>query len=309
MTIPVTHIADHVAMIDNGLLHTDGFGATYVVLGDAVALIETGTSLTVETTLAGLAQLGIERDAVQHILLTHVHMDHAGGAGVLAQALPNAKVYIHSLTAPHLVDPTRLLRSVQRAVGDMWPLYGDMVPIAAERVIAAEDLRLDLGRNIVLAAIPTPGHSPDHLAFWDAHSRTLWAGDALGIVMSTHHLPFAVTPPPAFDLAAQLATFEQLATLPIETLLPSHFGRTPNSPAATIDAMHSHLLALRDQTLAGMQQPEMPTAQIIERLMPTTRPLAPALDFVVRETIAMSIRGMKLYFERNPARGSGFGDA
>jgi glyoxylase-like metal-dependent hydrolase (beta-lactamase superfamily II) len=287
-------------MIDNGLLQTDGFGATYVVRGDRVALIETGTSHSAATILSGLDALGIARDAVEHILLTHVHMDHAGGAGVLAQALPNATVYIHSMTAPHLVEPSRLLKSVERAVAEMWPIYGTIVPIAAERIQPAENLRLDLGRQIVLEAIATPGHSPDHLAFWDAHSRTLWAGDAIGIVMSTHRLSFAVTPPPAFDLSAQLATFAHLATLPIETLLPSHFGRTPHPPASALDEMHTCLTALRDATLAGMQQAELPLAQIVERLLPTTRPLSPALDLVVRGTLAMSVRGMKLYFERNP---------
>lgn len=300
MSVPVTHLADHIAMIDTGLLETDGFGSTYVVRGDDVALIETGTSLSAEVILAGLDQLGIARDAVQHILLTHVHMDHAGGAGLLVQALPNATVYISSMTAQYLIDPTRLLRSVERAVGEMWPMYGTLVPLAADRIQPAEDLRLDLGKNIVLESIPTPGHSPDHLAFWDGHSRTLWAGDAIGIVMSTHDLTFAVTPPPAFDLPAQLATFERLAALPIEMLLPSHFGRTPHAPATTLDEMHTHFNALRDQTLAGMQQAEMPIAQIVERLAPRNKPWSPALERVVQGTIAMSVRGMKLYFERNP---------
>lgn len=300
MSLPTTRLADHIAMIDNGLLNTAGFGATYVVRGDSVALIETGTSLTAAATLRGLEQLGIDRDAVAHILLTHVHMDHAGGAGALARELPNAKVYIHELTAPHLIDPERLLRSVERAVGPMWPLYGTVVPIDAERIRPANDLRLDLGGGITIEAVATPGHSPDHLAFWDAHSGTLWAGDAIGIVMSTHRLPFAVTPPPAFDLPDQLATFERLAAMPIATLLPSHFGPTPSPPGAAIAEMRERLLALRDATRAGMAQAELPINRIVDQLLPTSRPLEPALDFVVRETIAMSVRGMQRYLERHP---------
>lgn len=300
MTVPTTRLADHISMIDNGLLNTDGFGATYVVRGDSVALIETGTSLTADATLQGLEQLGISRDAVEHILLTHVHMDHAGGAGALARELPNASVYIHEMTAPHLSDPTRLLRSVERAVGPMWPLYGTVVPITAERLRPANGLRLDLGGGIVIEAIPTPGHSPDHLAFWDAHSGTLWSGDAIGIVMSTHRVPFAVTPPPAFDLPDQLATFERLAAMPISTLLPSHFGPTPTPPADAIAEMRERLLALRDATRAGMAEAELPIDRIVDQLLPTRRPLDPALDFVVRETIAMSVRGMQRYLERHP---------
>ncbi len=300
MAVSITHITDQIAMIDNGVLQTDGFGATYVVRSDQIAIIETGTSHSAETILQGLDQLGIARAAVEHILLTHIHMDHAGGAGVLLQSLPNATVYIHSMTAPHLVEPSRLLKSVERAVAEMWPIYGTLVPIAADRIQPAENLRLDLGRQIVLEAIATPGHSPDHLAFWDAHSRTLWAGDAIGILMSTHQLAMPVTPPPAFDLAAQLATFDRLGSMPIEILLPSHFGRTPHPPATALDQMHTRLTLLSDATLAGMQQAELPLAHIVEQLLPTDRPLSPALDLVVRGTLAMSVRGMKLYFERNP---------
>src|SRR5215210_3171631 len=112
------HVDDTIAYVDNGLLDTAGVGTTYVVQGDEVALVETGTSLCAPAILEGLRALGVRPQAVRHILLTHVHLDHAGGAGVLVDSMPDAMVYIHSLTGPHLVDPSRLLPSAERALGE-----------------------------------------------------------------------------------------------------------------------------------------------------------------------------------------------
>ncbi|MCA0352184.1 MAG: MBL fold metallo-hydrolase [Chloroflexi bacterium] len=300
MQVPLTQLSDHIAMIDNGLLTTDGFGATYVIQGDQVALIETGTSLTAEATLAGLQQLGIAPEAVEHILLTHVHMDHSGGAGILAQHLPNAKVYLHSMTAEHLVEPSRLMRSVERAVGQMWHVYGTMLPIAAERMLAAENLNLNLGKGIVLQAVPTPGHSPDHLAFWEAHSGTMWAGDSIGILMSTFNLNMPVTPPPAFNLADQLQAFQTLAQYPIRQLLPSHFGPTVAAPSLALEEMHQRLVNIVRDVRDHLHLTELPVEAIVERALPTNEPVSPALNLVLWGNLSMSVRGLKLFFERNP---------
>ena len=296
MTVPVTQLSDYLWMIDNGLLETDGFGATYVIRGASIALIETGTSLSVPSILAGLDQLGINYAAVEHILLTHIHMDHAGGAGLLAQHLPNAQVYIHSMTAQYLVDPARLLRSVERAVGDLWSIYGTMVPLDATRLVAAENLRLDLGQNILIEALPTPGHSPDHLAFWEARSGTLWCGDAIGIVMSTHDVACAVTPPPTFDLQAQTATFATLRTLPIHMLLPSHFGQPAADPQTVLDTMETMVRELAADVEQGLRTGTMPTERILQRVMTSQATRYPRVERVVRGTTLMSIQGMQRYF-------------
>ncbi|MFD3164229.1 MBL fold metallo-hydrolase [Herpetosiphon sp. NSE202] len=300
MQVPLTQLSDQIAMIDNGLLTTDGFGATYVVQGDQVALIETGTSLTAEATLAGLQQLGIDPAAVEHILLTHVHMDHSGGAGILAQHLPNAKVYLHSMTAAHLAEPSKLMRSVERAVGPMWQVYGTMLPIEAERILPAEHLSLNLGKGIVLEAVPTPGHSPDHLAFWEANSGTLWAGDSIGILMSTYNLNMPVTPPPAFNLADQLQAFQTLAKYPIRQLLPSHFGPTVAPPALALEEMHERLVKIVRDVRDNLHAAELPVEAIVEQALPTKEPVSPALNLVLWGNLAMSVHGLKLFFDRNP---------
>ncbi len=223
--VEIIPVDDHITAIDHNLLGLPGVGVTYVVRGESIALIETGTALTVPHTLAGLKRLGIHADAVDHILCTHIHMDHAGGAGYLAAALPRANVYINSMTSQHLVDPSKLLPSVRRAVGEAaWPLHGDLKPIPAERMRPAEDLHLDLGQGIILTAIATPGHSPDHLSFRDSKSGGLFIGDAAGLVMDHWDLAFPCTPVPAYDLAAHRATIARLKALDLPRIYVTHHG-------------------------------------------------------------------------------------
>lgn len=218
-------VDDHITAVDHNLLGLPGVGVTYVVRGEAVALVETGTSLTVPHTLAGLEALGVRPEEVEHILCTHIHMDHAGGAGYLAAALPRAQVYIHSMTGQHLVDPSKLMPSVRRAVGEeAWPLHGDVRPLPPERLRPAEALRLDLGRGVVLEAIATPGHSPDHLSYRDGKSGGLFIGDAAGLVMDRWALAFPCTPVPTYDLAAHRATIARLQALDLPRIYVTHHG-------------------------------------------------------------------------------------
>jgi len=218
-------VDSHIWAIDHELLGLPGVGVTYVVTGEEIALIETGTALTVPQTLAGLDALGIDRAAVRHILCTHIHMDHAGASGHLAAALPNAFVYINSSVAEHLVNPTKLMASVRRAVGEeAWPLHGELLPIPAERIRPAEQLYLDLGRDVVLTAIATPGHSPDHLSYLDHKSGGLFIGDAAGLAMDRWGLAFPVTPVPTYDLEAHRTTIARLRTLNLPRIYLTHYG-------------------------------------------------------------------------------------
>ncbi|NNJ10051.1 MBL fold metallo-hydrolase [Chloroflexales bacterium ZM16-3] len=218
-------VDDHITAIDHNLLGIPGVGVSYLVRGESAALIETGTSPTVPQTLAGLERLGVRPEQIDHIICTHVHMDHAGGAGYLAAALPRASVHIHSMSIEHLADPARLMSSVRRAVGEeAWALHGDVKPIPVERLLPAEHLRLDLGRDVILEAIATPGHSPDHLSYWDRRSGGLFIGDAAGLVMDRWELYFPVTPVPTYNLRAHRDTIAMLRAQPIPRIYVTHHG-------------------------------------------------------------------------------------
>jgi glyoxylase-like metal-dependent hydrolase (beta-lactamase superfamily II) len=291
----IISIDDTISAIDHDLLGSPGIGVTYVVRGDddQVALIETGTSLTVEKTLAGLEQLGVAREAVRHIICTHIHMDHAGGAGLLAEALPNAEVYINSATAEFLVDPRKLLQSTRRAVGEaLWPLQGTICPLPPVRLCPAETLRLDLGRGVTLEAIASPGHSADHIAFFAERSGALFAGDSCGVAMPRYGIGARpVTPPPGFDLDAQIATFERLSALPIEHLLVTHCGPVEGG-AAALRAQHAHLLDAADAVRAAVERGNLDAADLAARLFPAGE------HPVMQVWSEMSIAGIARYFRK-----------
>jgi glyoxylase-like metal-dependent hydrolase (beta-lactamase superfamily II) len=288
-------IDDTVAAIDHDLFGMPGIGVTYVISGDPgqVALIESGTSLTAPLTLAGLDQLGVARESVRAIICTHIHMDHAGGAGPLAEALPGADVYINTATAGFLVDPSRLIPSTRRAVGEaLWPLQGTIHPLPVERLRPAETLQLDLGRGVGLRAIASPGHSADHIAFFAEHNGALFAGDACGIAMPRWGLdPRPVTPPPGFDLEAQIATYQHLSALPIAHLLVTHCGPVVGG-AAALRAQHTQLLDAAEAVRAAIARDVLDISTLAAHLFPTDD--HPVLSVWSQ----MSIAGIARYFQK-----------
>jgi glyoxylase-like metal-dependent hydrolase (beta-lactamase superfamily II) len=294
--VQIIPVDDHITAIDHDLLDLPGIGVTYVVRGDTIALIETGTSLTVPATLAGLEQLGIHPDAVDHILCTHIHMDHAGGAGYLAAALPRARVYINSMTAEHLSDPSKLMPSVRRAVGEeAWALHGDIKPIPPERLVPAENLRLDLGHDVVLEAIATPGHSPDHLSYRDLKSGGLFIGDAAGLVMDDYGLAFPVTPVPTYDLEAQRSTIAMLQQLAPERLYVTHFG--PHDDVAfQLNRAAEKLEELVTLVGLALDAGDSDVAELSRRWVPYPDDGPAAI--VARSWSQMSVAGLLRYEER-----------
>ncbi|HEU4582003.1 MAG TPA: MBL fold metallo-hydrolase [Polyangiaceae bacterium] len=201
------------------------------------AIIDTGANAAVPLTLAALEQLGIPRQSVELLFLTHVHLDHAGGAGLLLQELPNATVSVHPRGAAHLVDPSRLEAATIAVYGQRAyeQLYGKLVPIAAERIAASSDGgRLQLGSS-ELTVLHTPGHALHHHALFDAGGRAVFTGDTFGLSyreLDTEQGAFIVptTTPTQFDPEQLLASVARLAALPVEAAYLTHFGRVTGVP-------------------------------------------------------------------------------
>lgn len=301
MALRSGNVSEAIAFFDNGLLDTPGIGATYVVRGDDVALIETGTSLCAPAILEELAALGIRPQEVRHILLTHVHMDHAGGAGALARAMPEAQVYIHSLTGRHLIDPSRLLPSAERALGDLFARHGTIVPLSPEKVVPAEDLDLDLGRGVRLQAIPTPGHSPDHLSYYEPSSGALFAGDAVGIVLPDFQHLGPVTPPPVFDVMAQQATFARLSALSIQHLLFTHWGPAHQPATVVIQRLQAEFERF-DQLMRERIAQGVTDEDALVRAWLGPRSASSAGDWVIEGWARMSIKGLGRYYAQRQPR-------
>jgi glyoxylase-like metal-dependent hydrolase (beta-lactamase superfamily II) len=219
--------------IDTGF-HRDRFDAAYLLVhGGRAAFIDTGTNHAVPRLLEALAALGISRDTVDHVIPTHVHLDHAGGAGLLMRDLPRATLVVHPRGARHMIDPKVLYQGALEVYGqaEMDRSYGRLVGIDAERVTTSHDgMVLELaGRPLRFA--DTPGHARHHHCVWDAATRGWFTGDTFGLSYrefdNADGQPwiFPTSTPVQFDPPALRASIERLVSLDPSCVYVTHFGR------------------------------------------------------------------------------------
>lgn len=225
---PVTiEVAPGLVAIDTFYGGRERYTAAYLLLAERPAIVETGPTTSAEAVTGGLARLGIGPEDLAHILVTHIHLDHAGGVGELARRFPRATVWVHERGAPHLADPSRLVASATRLYGEerMATLFGPVPPVPAGRISPLADAdRVDLGGR-VLEALHTPGHASHHVALVDHATGAVFTGDALGIHLPDLPVLRPATPPPDFDLEASLASIERIRSRARDAfVLFSHFG-------------------------------------------------------------------------------------
>lgn len=217
--------AKSIYLIDTNHFGLGSHGAAYIIDAERKAIIETGMSYSVERILKGLNELEAPPAEVAYIMVTHIHLDHAGGAGFLVSECPNAKVVVHQKGADYLIDPSPLVKSVERATGVMFEKYGDVKPIPAERIIRVSGGEtFDLGKGFKVEAIDTAGHAPHHACYYEHQTRGLFVGDAAGIYRQDADRLLLTTPPPSFHPTSSLKVLEQLKRLEPEILFYTHFG-------------------------------------------------------------------------------------
>lgn len=215
-----------------------GHAASHIIVdGGRAAFVDVGTNASVPYLLAALAQLGVPRAAVDYVLLTHVHLDHAGGAGRLMAALPQAQAVLHPRGAPHMTDPSRLIAGSKAVYGEerFAQLYGELVPIPAARVRVVEDgEQLRLGAR-ELTLLHTRGHAEHHYVVVDEAHASIFSGDTFGIsyrALDTARGAF-ITPatvPTQFDPVQHLASVDRMLTYQPESIYLMHFSRVTQVP-------------------------------------------------------------------------------
>ncbi|MGH2820911.1 MAG: MBL fold metallo-hydrolase [Actinomycetota bacterium] len=210
-------------VIDTRMHGHEQITACFLVQGEQTALVETGPGSTVDTVLTELDSLGVE--ALDWIVLTHIHLDHAGAAGTLARRFPDARVAVHHVGAPHLVDPSKLWSSAARIYGDdMERMWGGIDPIDEDRLQVLEDGdKVDLGGRS-LQAVDTPGHAYHHHSFLDDATGVVFTGDALGARLPDVPRMRPTTPPPEFHLDKAIASMRRVKELAPNEVWPTHFG-------------------------------------------------------------------------------------
>ena len=195
--------------------------AAYLVqTEDGLALNDCGPTTCVPELKARLAERGLELSDVRHLLLSHIHLDHAGAAGVLVREHPELQVHVSEIGAPHLIDPSRLEASARRLYGDEFDtLWGELAPVPEGNVVVVD------AQVVGLECFPSPGHASHHVCYLDGDG-TLYAGDAAGVRILPSSFVLPPTPPPEVDLEAWAATLDEIERRSPERLALIHFGVT-----------------------------------------------------------------------------------
>ena len=236
-----------VTCIDTEHMRED-FVAAYLIEDEGrAAFVDTGCYLSVPILLATLEAKNIKREDVDYILLTHIHLDHAGGAGELIRHLPNAKIYVHERGAQHLIDPSKLRAGVIQVYGELFfkQFLGDLIPSAEDKVVIAKDGESIRLGNRNLTFIDTPGHARHHVCIWDEKSRGIFSGDTLGVSYREFdtkqgELIFPPTTPVQFDPIAWKKTIGRLMDLKPKYAYLTHFNRIEFTQQSA-DMLNQHI--------------------------------------------------------------------
>ncbi len=212
-------------------LETGGFKnliCSYVIKGKTPFLVESGPTSSIPNLLSGLKELDVALEEVEYVAVTHVHLDHGGGAGTLLKLLPNAKVIVHPRGMPHIVDPERLWSSSQKVLGFVSEIFGKPEPVPKDRVIPMTEGSFDLGFGAKLTVTETVGHASHNLSFQESFNGGVFPGDAAGTYFPGFDVVVPTTPPP-FHLDAALASLDKLISLKPTALYYSHFGKATDA--------------------------------------------------------------------------------
>ncbi|MEM3581129.1 MAG: MBL fold metallo-hydrolase [Candidatus Bathyarchaeia archaeon] len=225
----VSKIDEHIFMIDVEVAGIPHFIASYILIGEKIAIIETGPTSSIQNLVRGLTSLGIKPDNVSYIAVSHIHLDHGGGVGTLVKHFPKAKVIVHEKGAPHLANPEKLWQQSQMVLGELAGIYGKPEPVPADQIIAAKDgMTFEIGKGIALQVVETLGHASHHLSYYEPQSNGVFVGDAGGIYLNDIDVIVPTTPSP-FRLDLALASLKKLADLEPSVLYYTHFGKAKNA--------------------------------------------------------------------------------
>jgi glyoxylase-like metal-dependent hydrolase (beta-lactamase superfamily II) len=272
------------------------------------ALVEVGPTTTLEALLAGIRTVGVEPAAISKLIVTHIHLDHAGAAGSLIRRFPSMRLYVHEIGAPHTIDPSKLLASAERIYGDqMGPLWGEVVPVPSESITTLRDGDTIAVGAARLAVLYTPGHASHHVVFHDLDHNDVFTGDVTAVRLQGYDHVRPATPPPDVDLDLWTGSLERLRSLQPAAVYLTHYGAFRD--------VETHLHRARSQLYAwadfveGLQKQDLPRdemkAQMKERADAEVRADHDDPEAIRRYEFAapagMSVDGYLRYFRKRAA--------
>lgn len=304
----LTAVAPRTTAIDTAMAGERELNAVYLIAAAQPCLVEAGPSADGPVVLEGLRRLGVGADDLAHIVLTHIHVDHAGGAGALLERFPSAKLWVHERGAPHLQDPTRLIQSTARTYGEdrMRSLYGTVHPCGVERISSVNDGdRIDLGDRS-LHVLHTPGHASHHIALLDDATGAMFTGEAIGSYMPWGPAFRPALPPPEVDVDVALDSIAHMREAAPTALLTSHFGPVPDPTEAfgrADSAIRTWSDAVRRSLLVNADADDEEVTALLQEIARRSfaadagRDLAPELArYDVLGSIGMNAQGLARYW-------------
>ena len=229
----LVEVADGITAIDTMMGGRPRYTAAYLLAARELTLVETGPGTSVDPVTDALDRLGVARTELAHVVVTHIHLDHAGGVGALSERFPAATIWVHERGARHLADPSRLVASATRVWGEreMQEFFLPIRPVEARRLRSLGDGDTIVMGDRELAVLDTPGHASHHVGLLDSRTGAVFTGDAIGIHVPDLPVLRPATPPPDFDLERYAASIEKIRAAASSVLLFAHFG-----PLTDVDA-------------------------------------------------------------------------
>lgn len=315
ITSRITELEHNITCIDTGYMRPQ-LAACYLIEQEGSAgIIETGTATALETILAVLEYKNIALENVHYVMPTHVHLDHAGGAGHLLQALPNARLVIHPRGARHMLDPSRLMAGARAVYGEavMQRLYGELIPVAEERMLIAEDeFVIDLGGRRLLF-LDTPGHARHHYSIYDERSYGFFTGDTFGIAYrelrsAQGRLLMPTTSPVQFDPNAWEQSLDRYLSYKPDRMYLTHYGMVEGVEALAGELRQgiAHYVRIAQQYADAEQRYELIKTAITELTMAKLKAIncplpVPACRGMLEMDIDLNVQGLEVWLEQQKA--------
>ena len=314
MGVPTTsEVADGITAVDTRMAGRARVTSAYLLAGTEPTLIETGPTTSSAPVIRALESLGLGPEDLAHIVVTHIHLDHAGGAGTLARRFPGATIWAHDRGAPHMADPTKLVESAGRVYGPerLRELFGPVEPVPADRLRSVSEgdrIALD-GRE--LEVVYTPGHASHHVALVDSATGAVFAGDALGIHLPDVRVLRPATPPPDIDVELAVESIERIRSRARTMLMFSHFG-----PVTEVDEL-CELAGSRLRKWAGIVRTALDRTDDLEEIAAvlardTADEFDAAMDpsadlerYEILSSMQMNAAGLVRYWRKREERASG----
>jgi glyoxylase-like metal-dependent hydrolase (beta-lactamase superfamily II) len=307
-TNDLIQVGPRIYYLDSRRVDSANVSGVYLVIGDGITLIETATTSIAPHILEAAVAIGFEAEEIRRAIVTHVHLDHAGGTGWLVKRLPHLQVHVHERGLEHLHDPTRLIDSATAVYGGaerVTAIHGETLPVPRENLVPVTDADIDIGGGIHLRIVSTPGHASHHLCVFEPASGCLFSGEALGHNHPESGVLQPAVAPPGFDFEASKESIRKMRQLEPRTICFSQFGQRSDADFVVeeadrqLEGYHQVILTRLKRGLDRRQIVDDIANLYLEGVLSADSPGSEKHDPFVRSMLMSIVVGYETYFRRS----------